>query len=70
MLSSNRLNTGDKLMITSSVIKDVNHVLTFRLSGTICKYIRLKSGSFNLYFVGWKRSFFLIKIGGKISCFE
>ena len=57
-LSSNHLNTGDKLTITSSETKDVyiRHCILL-----IMYYIQIYASSvwFNyLYFGGWKRSFF------------
>ena len=41
--SCNYLNNGDKLTITSSVIRTSIYVLAFHVSDIICKYIRLKS---------------------------
>ena len=43
---SKRLNSGDKLIITSSVAKTSIYVFAFRQSDTICKYIRLESSLF------------------------
>ena len=66
---SKRLNTGDKLTITSSVTRDVSiYVLAFLLSSIICKYIRLKSG----LVTSWLNTqFFESKlVAEKISCFE
>ena len=63
---SKRLNTVDKLTITSSVTRDV--YICPCISLIICKYIRLKSG----LVTSWLNTqFFESKlVAEKISCFE
>ena len=64
MPSSNRLNTGEKLIITSSFTKDVYRRTCIKhWSGTLCKCTPLKSGLFTSTLV-LGSAIFLIITGG------
>ena len=70
--SSNRLNTDDKLINTSSVIKDIYIRPCISLIRDHIQYICLKSVLYTcFYFGGWKRFVFESKLMTEIiSCFE